>query len=316
MRISGLPLLRRVIGITIRPSDGALIGVGNDSRVYTIDPLTAEATPISSSPFSPSISYIFDIHFAMALEPNGERVRLIAAESGGNWSINLTDGTATLEENSRYAVGTPLEGRTPRLLGLVYPTLPDSAKQPGWCENLAYAVDADEAILLASCDPATGAWWPTGQSPDSTASVRLASAGSPATVLRDLKDQLMRCGEFMNSQAGSSSEGEPHPPEGGPWFPRAPDTEFYLFLVEVGELQNRATTVKLIDGKDWQLNAHGEVASEDPIQSALFAKGGLYGPSADSPYNLRREVRQEPRLSAVLGPEPVPSDPRAQCSSR
>jgi hypothetical protein len=53
MRISGLPFLKRVIGLAIRPSDGAVIGVGNDSRVYTIDPLTAEATPVSTTPFSP-----------------------------------------------------------------------------------------------------------------------------------------------------------------------------------------------------------------------------------------------------------------------
>src|SRR5262245_10506596 len=43
MRITGLPILKRIIGIAIRPSNGKLYGVGNDSRVYLIDPLTAEA---------------------------------------------------------------------------------------------------------------------------------------------------------------------------------------------------------------------------------------------------------------------------------
>jgi uncharacterized protein DUF4394 len=166
MRITGVPILKRIIGIALRPSNGKLYGIGNDSRVYTIDPLTAVATPVSGSEFSPKIASMFDNHFAMDLEPGTERVRLIAAESGGNWLINLDDGTAVLEENARYGPGTPLEGRTPRLLGLAYPSLPDSARQEGWCTHLAYAVDADEAMLIASCDPAGGQWWPTGAPPE------------------------------------------------------------------------------------------------------------------------------------------------------
>lgn len=38
--ISGLPPLNRIVEIDFRPSDGKLYGVGNDSRVYTIDPAT------------------------------------------------------------------------------------------------------------------------------------------------------------------------------------------------------------------------------------------------------------------------------------
>lgn len=329
MRITGLPILKRIIGIAVRPSDGALIGVGNDSRVYTIDPLTAEATPVSSGPFSPKIVDFFDVHFAMALEPNGERVRLIAAESGGNWSIDITDGTATSGETARYGGGAELEGQTPRLLGLAYPTtLPDSARQAGWCENLAYAIDADEAIMLASCDPDSGLWWPTGKSPQASAAVRpveellqASVAGSPSQMLEDLKDQLLRCGEFMNGPEGSNSDGEPEPPEGGPWFPRAPDTKFWVFLSWAGGVQNRVGTVELFEAKDWGVTWHDELPSEDPAQTGVFAVGGPYGPSANSPSKLRQKLQREVRLS-VAGdrepesstPPPSPSDPRAQCT--
>jgi hypothetical protein len=295
--------------------------------VYTIDPLTAEATPVRSDPFSPKIADFFDIHFAMSLEPNGERVRLIAAESGGNWSIDISDGTATTGEKARYGVGTELEGQTPRLLGLAYPTLPDSAKQPGWCENLVYAIDADEAIMLASCDPDTGEWWPTGPSPEASAAIRpvgerlqASVAGSPSQVLKDLKDQLLRCGEFMNGPEGSRSDGETEPPEGGPWFPRSPDTEFWVFVSSVGEIQNRVGTVELIDAKDWGITWHDELPSEDLSQSGVFAVGGPYGPqpSPASASDLRHQLRGEIQLSVAGSPEsstpPSPSDPRAQCS--
>jgi hypothetical protein len=155
MKITGLPILKRIIEIAVRPSNGKLYGLGNDSRVYTIDPYTAVATPVGSGPFAPKIDDAFDIHFAMDLEPNGERVRLIAAESGANWSISLEDGTATTGETSHYA-----EGQTPRLLGMYFAP-PADRSDPNVCQNLAYAIDADEAIMIAACDPATGEWWPT-----------------------------------------------------------------------------------------------------------------------------------------------------------
>jgi Domain of unknown function (DUF4394) len=311
MRITGVPILKRIIGIAFRPSDGQLMGIGNDSRVYTIDPLTAEATPLNGSQFSPKIVDFFDTHFAMAVEPNGQRVRLIAAESGGNWSISLNDGSAVYEEEAKYAPGTPLDGQTPRLLGIVYPTLPDSAKGPGWCENLAYAIDADEAIMLASCDPATGLWWPTGLSPDTAAARHSgasasAAAGSNLKALADLKDQLLRCGEFMNSPGGSSSDGEPSPPENGPWFPKSPDTPFYTFLVKVGAQTATMGEVMPITPQDMGINVIAEVPAPDPIQSALFAKGGPYGPQADLRYEaLGASRRAEPEMTG---------DPRASCN--
>ncbi|HEU5039578.1 MAG TPA: DUF4394 domain-containing protein [Gemmatimonadales bacterium] len=319
MRITGLPILKRVIGLAIRPSDGAVIGVGNDSRVYTIDPLTAEATPVSDSPFAPQIASFFDIHFAMAVEPNGQRVRLVAAESGGNWSIDMNTGTATLGAGAEYGAGSELEGHTPRLLGLVYPTLPDSAKQAGWCANLAYAVDADEATVIASCDPETGWWYPTGRSPEPSTAIAATGvrlqASATATVpkeLEELRDQLLRCGEFMNTPSGSTSEGEQEPPaESGPWFPRSPDTEFWVFLNKVGELQNRAGTVKLIDGQKWGLTLNSEVPSAPLIQSGVWAVGGPYGPSQASAGRPR--VRPEIQLSSAESE--AASDPWAACTS-
>jgi hypothetical protein len=308
MRITGVPILKRVIGIAIRPSDGALMAIGNDSRVYTLDPLTAEATPISD-PFSPKIVDFFDTHFAMAVEPNGQRVRLIAAESGANWSISLEDGTAIDQAGARYGPGTSLEGETPRLLGIVYPTLPDSAKQPGWCENLAYAIDADKAMMLASCDPATGQWWPTGLSPDSASASRssLQASRSPLKELQELADQLLRCGEFMQSPSGSSSDGEPEPQGDETWFPKSPDTEFYTFLVKIGSQTATMGEVMPITPQNMGINVIAEVPSPDPIQSALFAKGGPYGPGADIRYDARR-------VSAMAAAAESPVDPRASCN--
>lgn len=316
MRIRGLPILKRVIGLAIRPSDGAVIGVGNDSRVYTIDPLTAQATPVSGSPFTPRIASFFDTHFAMALEPNGRRVGLVSAESGANWSIDIENGTATRGEGAEYGPGTELAGRTPRLLGLVYPTLPDSAKGEGWCENLAYGIDADEAIMLASCDPESGLWWPTGRSADaSPASLRAAPgtlAASSGSTLREFKDLIMRCGEFMAAPEGSSSGGEQRPQEGGPWFPRSPDTPFYVFLVDLGTAMNRPGVVTPISAEDFGINWMDPLPTVDPVQSAVFAPGGPYGPSKWVA-GARMAARSARAVSDA--PSSPPGDPRAQCGA-
>jgi hypothetical protein len=324
MRITGLPILRRIIGITVRPSDGKLYGVGNDSRVYSIDPYTAVATPIGSEPFSPKIASMFDIHFAMSLEPNGERVRLIAAESGANWSISLADGTATSGETSHYAGGTELDGQTPRLLGMFYAP-PADRTDPALCQNLAYAIDADEAIMIAACDPATGEWWPTvsdsqTSSTSSAARGMLPSssyAGEP-TWLKDLKDQLARCGEALPSPGvdpnNPDAPAEPRPPEGGPWFPRTPPTRTYLFLVRLGK-NSIAEAAGLTPGVI--VEPKGDIASDEPIQTAQWAGHGISHPPAPK---LRLDPGAEVEMSAAESQQPQPSappvpeeDPRARC---
>ena len=55
----------------------------------------------------------------MALEPNGDRVRLISTEGGGNWSISLDDGTAITGEPSTSRPGDPNEEETPHIAAIV-----------------------------------------------------------------------------------------------------------------------------------------------------------------------------------------------------
>jgi Domain of unknown function (DUF4394) len=326
MRIEGLPILKRVIGIALRPKNGKLYGVGNDSRVYTIDPLTAVATPVGSGPFSPGIISAFDIHFAMDLEPNGDRVRLIAAESGANWSISLDDGTAIPGESSRYAAGTPLEGQTPRLLGITFAPPADST-DASLCQNLAYGIDADEAIMIASCDPATGAWWPTVDEQPSQASLSYRPTGpsplpasSAPRAFEELKDQLLRCGEMMfepGGPLGSIDPGESRPPEGGVWGPRTPPGRFTTFLVKTG--RNIVATVEWAGFElGVTITEHGDIVSKEPIQSVEWVVP-KYVPHPVP--GLRGQARRDMQLSSARVQEStptnspaLPSDPRARCS--
>jgi Domain of unknown function (DUF4394) len=329
MKITGLPILKRIIGITIRPSNGKLYGVGNDSRVYTIDPLTAAATPVGSGPFSPKIADMFDIHFAMALEPNGDRVRLIAAESGANWSISLDDGTATLGETSHYGAGIELEGQTPRLLGMFFAPPADPA-DPSLCQNLAYGIDADKAIMIATCDPATGEWWPTvtGEPQQGSvisrpaANLSQASLAGTTVPLEDLANKIARCGELLLDPSNlAPRNSEPRPEPDKPWDPRTPESSVVVFLGGVGKwavrrVQVVGSVLGVTDGPD--------VATEEPPQTATWVHPQYVPhpvPPPDPVPQLRHQVRQEVQLSVAQSPEPHPStppappgDPRARCS--
>ena len=323
MRIEGLPILKRIIGIAIRPSNGKLYGVGNDSRVYTIDPLTAVATPVSGAPFSPGVVSAF---VAMDLEPGGDRVRLISAESGANWSISLDDGTAVEGAPSRYAPGTPLEGQAPRLLGIAFAPPADPADTTV-CQNLAYGVDADEAIMVASCDPATGLWWPTVDEAPAQASLSYRQAGPSLSSrgvpkeFQELKDQLLRCGEMMFEPGGpigpSIGEGEQRPSDDGKWVAETPPSRFTVFLVKEG--RNVLATIEKYVDTGVMITDEGEIVSKEPIQT-VEAVNPKYVPHP-VPQQARRALRNDVRLSAAQvreaesgSPPAPPSDPRARCS--
>ena len=164
--ITGLPILKRMIGIDFRASNGKLYGVGNDSRVYTIDTLTGAATAVGA-PFSPAIISSFDIHFGMDFDPKTDRIRLISSELGGNWSINPDDGTAIAGNTPRYAAGDPHEGEVAHIAGLTHipaAQLPAafrlsmSASSSGSCEDLAMAIDPELGQLITSCDAGSIDW--------------------------------------------------------------------------------------------------------------------------------------------------------------
>ncbi|MGH2689230.1 MAG: DUF4394 domain-containing protein, partial [Actinomycetota bacterium] len=170
VNITGLPVLSRIVGIDFRPSTGELYGIGTDSRVYRLDRRTGAATAVSPVTFEPKIASFFDIHFAMGFEPPTERIRLISAESRMNWSIDPDDGTAVRGMDAHYAAGDPNEGRRPAIVGLAY-TQPSagmaSARQapPDLCEDLMWAIDAELAELIGSCDPDEGDFTSLGPLP-------------------------------------------------------------------------------------------------------------------------------------------------------
>jgi hypothetical protein len=280
MRISGLPILKRIIGIVVRPSDGKLYGVGNDSRVYTIDPLTAVATPVGSGQFSPKIVDFFEIHFAMALEPNGNRVRLISTEGGTNWSISLDDGTAVTGTPVHYVAGDPHEGEPPHIATLMYgpatatgalsASIAPLASSSGPCTEVMYLIDPDLAAYIGSCD---------------------GNSGDLGT-LGPIDETWARCMETLADPDGNV------PPS--PDNPYGMGGSFVWAMRGIDQVNSQGTI-----NPDGSITWHGKTQGE-AIQTAAFAPGGPYGPS-----NLAAPA--QPRHALELSVAAPPSDPRAQC---
>jgi hypothetical protein len=280
LRISGLPILKRIIGIAIRSSNGKVYGVGNDSRVYTIDPQTAVATPVSSGQFSPKIVDFFEIHFAMALEPNGSRVRLISTEGGTNWSISLDDGTAVTGTPVHYAAGDTNEGETPHIAAVMYgPSSPAAglsanvaplASSSGPCTETMYMIDPDLAAYIGSCD---------------------GNSGDLGT-LGPIGETWARCMEVLADPEGNVTPSPDNPYGMGGSL---------VFAMRGIDQVNSYGTVNPNGSITWHGRTQGEA-----IQTAAFAPGGLYGPSSlAGPAQRRREVQ--------LSVAEAPSDPRARC---
>ncbi|MGH7527385.1 MAG: DUF4394 domain-containing protein [Gemmatimonadales bacterium] len=240
--ITGLPILNRIVGIDFQPSTGELYGIGNDSRVYVLDPQTGVATAVSPTRFEPHIASFFDIHFGMGFDPVTERIRLIAAESGANWSVDPDDGTAVRGQDVHYAAGDPNEGRQPSILGLAYTPPGDGTADgralhaaharllaQGPCEDLLWAIDAELAELIGSCDPDEGDFTSLGPIPGIVT--------------------LAGCGEIKFGPEGNL---------------------FATLLRSAEELNSLVNSLATIDPETGAITWRGDIPDDSPIQTIAF----------------------------------------------
>jgi hypothetical protein len=233
--ISGLPTLNRIVEIDFRPSDGKLYGVGNDSRVYTIDPATAEATPVSSEPFTPGIASFFDIHFGMSFHPVTERLRLISGDFGVSWSIDPDDGTAEAGPAVEVAEGDPHEGATLHLAGLTAvpaglggSSIVADGSQGAVCQivdALFLAIDPDLGALFSTCDQNAGVWESLGDFPAALRCTQIKfdyeDGNLWLSVVESGKQHLYKLDPFTFDVQGSVQEVPANSPIQGFAFPPA-----------------------------------------------------------------------------------------------
>ena len=90
-RITGLTTDTKLVGIDFRPATGALVGLGDQGGIYTIDPDTGAASNRVqlSAPLSGT-------SFGVDFNPTVDRLRVVS-DTGQNLRVNVDTGAATVD---------------------------------------------------------------------------------------------------------------------------------------------------------------------------------------------------------------------------
>jgi hypothetical protein len=107
--ISGMPAGAAMLGIDFRPA-GGLYGIGSDSRVYTIDTLSGEASSVGGA-FAPAAS---GEHFGLTFADD-DQMRWSGVESNQNQSVSASGAAASTDAELAYAAADMHAGTDPAL---------------------------------------------------------------------------------------------------------------------------------------------------------------------------------------------------------
>jgi hypothetical protein len=98
--VTGLAGGDTLVGIDLRPADGALYALGSSGTLYTLDPATGVATRKSSLVAAPGdnapYSGLTGTQFAVDFNPAADRLRVVS-DTGLNLRINVDTGEATTD---------------------------------------------------------------------------------------------------------------------------------------------------------------------------------------------------------------------------
>jgi Domain of unknown function (DUF4394) len=140
--ITGLPMGQTLRGIDFRPLTGELYGVGSDSVVYRVSPVTGRA--VAEGPaFTPSLSGRF---FGFDFNPTVDRIRVT---SDANQNLRLVPDTGALAS----ADGN-LNPNDPTVVGSAYTNSSFSASLAA--STTLYALDALDDALYVQNPPNDG----------------------------------------------------------------------------------------------------------------------------------------------------------------
>ncbi len=114
--ISGLSA-ERVVGIDFRPATGQLYALSSASRLYIINPITASAALVNSTPFTPALN---GSNFGVDFNPVPDRIRVVS-DNAQNLRLNPNNGAvAGVDGTLVFAVGDANAGLNPNVVGAAY----------------------------------------------------------------------------------------------------------------------------------------------------------------------------------------------------
>jgi hypothetical protein len=133
--ISGLPAGVSLRGIDFRPMTGDLYGVGSDSVVYRVNPMTAIA--VAEGPaFTPALR---GTSFGVDFNPTVDKIR-VTSDAAQNLRLNVDEGTVLSADKD-------LNPGTPQIVGSGYTNSSFSATRPTATQLFAIDAESDQILL-------------------------------------------------------------------------------------------------------------------------------------------------------------------------
>ena len=157
-RITGLQEGERILGIDIRPANGAIYVLGSSSRLYVLQPgekKTIQAVAVGGQ-FAIQLRGTF---FGFDFNPTVDRIRVVS-DDDLNLRINPNDGTV-VDSDGDATNGTQGDGELtygssididPNVVGAAY-TNSDNDANTG---TTLYYIDSLQSTLVTSADPNSG----------------------------------------------------------------------------------------------------------------------------------------------------------------
>jgi Domain of unknown function (DUF4394)/Calx-beta domain/Domain of unknown function (DUF4214) len=143
--ITGVQPGERILGIDFRPSTGVLYGLGNTSRLYTIDTTTGVATEVGVGPFSPALS---GTDFGFDFNPVVDRIRVVS-NTDQNFRLDPDTGAVIGPDTTlAYEGSDPNAAADPNVTSLAY-----TNNTAGATSTTLYGIDSNLDALVRVGSP-------------------------------------------------------------------------------------------------------------------------------------------------------------------
>lgn len=143
--ITGVQAGEDILGLDFRPATGTLLGIGDTSRVYSINTTTGVATEVGVGPFTPALT---GTDFGVDFNPVPDRLRVVS-DADENLRLNPTTGAVSnTDTDLAYDGGDPNNGVDPEIVAAAY-----TNNFPGTGSTTLYGIDAGLDILVTQGSP-------------------------------------------------------------------------------------------------------------------------------------------------------------------
>ena len=143
--VTGLSAGESLVGIDFRPANGALYGITDQGRIYTIAPTSGAATLVSTSSTLPN-----GASFGVDFNPVVDRLRVVS-DTNQNLRINVDTGAAIVDTSLAYAAADTNAAVDPAVAGNAY-----TNSAAGVTSTTLYAIDIAADVLTIQNPPNNG----------------------------------------------------------------------------------------------------------------------------------------------------------------